>query len=182
MPTYVLDKDSSKLFVWSYKEGLLSKIAHDLCILATQWEAPLEVDGDQFTVNLSVDVAGLKIQGVVKDGEVVAMKPKDTADIEGDIVGKKVLLAGKYPQIRFTGKGSRAGNEVEATGELTLRDATRPLNVKSKVEDADGGFKVTGEIRFKQSDFGMKPFSAMLGTIKVQDELRVTWDLAYRPA
>jgi hypothetical protein len=162
--------------------GLLSKVAHDLCIQATDWEAPLEVDGDRFSVEIGVSVRGLRVEGKVEEGRVSPMKDKDHQEIEDYIVGKKILRADRFPRIRYVGRGERgSGEEVRVDGELTLKDATRPLPVQTRVREQDDGFQVEGEVRFKQTTWGIKPFSALLGTLKIQDELRINWELSYRP-
>ena len=57
-----------------------------------------------------------------------------------------------------------------ADGELTLGDRTRPLSVAVAVAD-DG--TVSASATVKQSDWGMKPYSALFGTLKVLDEVEI---------
>ena len=42
--------------------------------------------------------------------------------------------------------------------------------------------RVDGHVRFLQSTWGVKPYSALFGTLRVKDEVRVTWSLALAPA
>jgi polyisoprenoid-binding protein YceI len=58
-----------------------------------------------------------------------------------------------------------------ADGELTLGDRTRPLSLSLTVAD-DG--TVSGRATVKQSDWGMKPYSALFGTLKVLDEVEIS--------
>jgi polyisoprenoid-binding protein YceI len=44
------------------------------------------------------------------------------------------------------------------------------------------GWRVRGGVKFKQSDFGITPFSGFLGTIAVHDEVEVALDLLLTPA
>jgi hypothetical protein len=41
---------------------------------------------------------------------------------------------------------------------------------------------VSGELPIKQSDLGLTPFSAMLGALQVQDEMRVRFRIVARQA
>jgi hypothetical protein len=41
---------------------------------------------------------------------------------------------------------------------------------------------VSGELPIKQTDLGLTPFSAMLGALQVQDELRVRFRIVARRA
>jgi polyisoprenoid-binding protein YceI len=61
------------------------------------------------------------------------------------------------------------GDRIE--GELTLAGTTRPLALELAVGD-DGA--VRGSATITQSDWGMKPYSALFGTLKVLDEVEVT--------
>ena len=61
------------------------------------------------------------------------------------------------------------GSRVE--GELTLGDKTRPLALDLEVSD-DGA--VSARATVTQSDWGMKPYSALFGTLKVLDEVEVS--------
>ena len=59
-------------------------------------------------------------------------------------------------------------------GDLTLFGATRPI----AFELALAGGRVTGAAVVKQTEWGMKPYSALFGALKVADEVRVEIDAA----
>ena len=83
------------------------------------------------------------------------------------------LAADRYPALTFTST-SVTGTWDAATihGELTLHGQTAPqdlaLNRVGRV--GDDQWRVSGEV--VQSRFGIKPFSAFLGALKVKDEVR----------
>ena len=51
---------------------------------------------------------------------------------------------------------------------LTVRDVTRPISLTMRGYPA-----VRASTSFRQSDFGIKPYRALLGALKVADEVRV---------
>jgi hypothetical protein len=167
----------SRLLEWTYKEGLLSRVAHDLCIQATGFRAPVTLDGRRFTVEVTAPVRGLRVLGQVKDGLVSPLSEKDHREIESNLQGKHVLDADRAPDVRFVGQGDLDARRVE--GDLTLRGSTQRLSAPLTVREEPGRLVVVGEVRFKQTAFGLKPYSAMLGALKVQDEVRVSWEVAY---
>lgn len=173
--------DASTLNVWTYKEGLLSKVAHDLCLRATEWRAPATLEGGRIAVEVVVPVGGLRVQGQVKDGQVTPLKDKDQRDIEANLVGRDVLDAARFPEVRFTGGVDvpAGGGDARVDGQLTVHGSTQPVTLQVAVREAADRWVVSGEVRFRQTTFGVKPYSAMFGTLKVQDELRVSWELAY---
>ncbi len=55
-------------------------------------------------------------------------------------------------------------------GELTLVGNVRPTEFELVVH----GDEVSGSARIKQSDWGIKPYSALFGALKVADEVEVS--------
>jgi hypothetical protein len=43
-------------------------------------------------------------------------------------------------------------------------------------------WRARGAVAFKQSDFGIRPYSGFAGTISVQDEVKVDYDIVLAPA
>ncbi len=177
--TYSLNGNSGKMSVYTYKEGLLSKLAHDLLI-----------DVKNFKVNLNVPEAGLtsgslevelqadsvKVDCAMKNGERQpdTLKEKDIADIEKDMA-KKVLHPDKYPTVNFCSKEIKekeAGYHVN--GELILHGVTKTIDF-----DIDtNGDNLKGRFSILQKDYGIKPFKALMGTLKIKNEISFAFDLS----
>ena len=62
---------------------------------------------------------------------------------------------------------------LRVQGDLDLRGRTHP--VAFDLDAGDDG-RLTGGVRFKQTDWGIKPFTALFGTLKVADEVEVGVD------
>jgi polyisoprenoid-binding protein YceI len=58
------------------------------------------------------------------------------------------------------------------SGELEIAGTTRPVEFALAVE----GSHLTGGATFKQSDWGIKPYTTLFGALKVADEVKVTVD------
>jgi polyisoprenoid-binding protein YceI len=175
-----LDSEGSKLELWTYKEGLLSGVAHDLCFRAEGLQLSAEVDDDgAVSVEVVVPVERLQLRGQVKKGHVSPMKPKDAADVHKNLTSRRVLDAGAHPQLRYVGRGTPQGDRIELAGELTLRGTSRPLALQATWREEASHVQVEGEVRFAQSRWGIKPFSALMGSLRVRDELRVSWGLRF---
>lgn len=99
---YCLDTNSESLNVYAFKEGLISKLAHDLLIDITDFKVNLEVLKAGFTsgsLELEIQANSLKVICALKDEERTdALKEKDISDIERDM-GVKVLHPDKYLKI-----------------------------------------------------------------------------------
>ena len=144
-----------------------AKLAHDLVLVATQWNGTLNVDGDPgaCTATLSVDPSSIDIVGA--SGGVKGLSDKDRRDIAKNI-NEKVLETSKYSELRFeTTSVSGSEPNLKAAGTMTIKGTTRPVDVDLNVQ----GTSVTATTSISQKDFGIKPFSAMMGAIKLRDDV-----------
>ena len=62
-------------------------------------------------------------------------------------------------------------------GEFVLHGQSQPLTVEARVERKDGLSHLRGEFTILQSDFGITPYKAALGTVGVADELKIWGDI-----
>ena len=67
-------------------------------------------------------------------------------------------------------------------GNLTIRDKTRPVTVHANLELTGSQVKAAGQCQFKQTEFGIRPVTAGLGTVRVQDQITVTFQVVARQA
>ncbi len=157
------DSKDAEVLVFTFKEGLLSAVAHDLKLRVTAFT--VETLGDRVTADL--DAASLKVVSPMKDGaeNPGALPAFAHAEIEKNIE-KDVLVPRKHPRIRFE---STRITDAEVVGRLTLAGATKELRGVRR----DDATRRVAEFRFDQRDFGLKPFSAMLGTLKIKPEVVV---------
>lgn len=163
------DQSSAECLVFTFKEGLLSAVAHDLEIRVGRFTVDVAEDGG--SVQARFDAGSLRVLTAMRGGveSPGALSDADKHKIERNIADD-VLAASRWPEIRFAStkiEASGAGHRVE--GQLTLRDRTRPIQLSTRVAD---GFEVA-EIAIHQPDFGIKPFSAMMGTLKIKPEIRI---------
>lgn len=186
MTRYVLVADKSSLDIWTGKGGVLSAVCHDLQISAPGLEGKGTVEGGHFSLDLTVPVDKLQVRGACEGGKTKPMSPQDHRDIEANAKGPAVLDAARFPKIHYTAEGAgdplSATAPVEARGSLTIKGVTRPVPVQLRFKKGPQRLEVTGELRFKQTTFGMTPYTAMLGAMKVADEVRLTWSLALAPS
>ena len=66
-----------------------------------------------------------------------------------------------------------AGSRISMEGDLTLAGATQPIAFDLAVGD-DGALSAT--VVVTQTRWGMKPYSALFGTLKVLDDVEVVLD------
>ncbi|HJK91224.1 MAG TPA: YceI family protein [Polyangiaceae bacterium LLY-WYZ-15_(1-7)] len=169
MPVH--DASQAECLVFTYKEGLLSKIAHDLKIRVERFEVTVEDE----RLEASFEPTSLKVVCARKDGRDApgTLSAGDKKKIEGNIQ-KDVLETKRHGTIRFVAKDVQRGDDTaRVTGELTLHGTTREIATTAKKE----GSRWVAEVTLHQPDFGIKPYSAMLGTLKIQPDITVRLSL-----
>jgi polyisoprenoid-binding protein YceI len=163
------DAATAECLVFTYREGLLSAVAHDLQIRVERFVVTL--DDDAWRLDARFDPRSLRVVGVMRDGRVHPdeLRASDVRTIEQTIVDE-VLEAERHPEIRFTSSAAVArGDELAVDGSLGLHGETRPLVVPVR-RDAAGW---VAEVRLHQPDFGIRPYRAMLGALRVRADVLV---------
>ncbi len=156
----LLDASAAEVLVFTFKEGALSALAHDLKIKVTR--CALVTTDDSVTATFeanSLRVVCPQKEGRDNPGVLPTML---YGEIEKNIV-KDVLEAAKFPEVKFASTQVTAS---EVVGQLTLHGVTRQIRC------ARDGQSI--QVRLDQRDFGIKPYSAMFGTLKVKPELNIT--------
>jgi polyisoprenoid-binding protein YceI len=177
--TYSLNGDCGNVYVYTFKEGLLSKLAHDLLIDVTNFKVNLNVPEAGFTsgsLEMELQANSLKVICAMKEGERQpdTLKEKDIADIEKDMA-KKVLHPDKYPTVNFCSKEiQEKEGGYHINGELSLHGVTKPVDfdIDTNRDNLKGRFSIL------QKDYGIKPFKAMMGTLKIKNEINIGFDLS----
>lgn len=168
---HTLGPGSGSLQVLTYREGMAQKVGHDLIIDVGQWEAVLEGDqeGSPTTIALEVDTRSLRVRQGLH-----GLKPlteKDRVSIQRDIEQK--ILRGQPISFRSTGV-ELSESTMTVRGDLTIAGATRSASFQLQLT---GEGQLTGKLAVTQSGWGIKPFRAFMGALKVRDTVEVLIDM-----
>lgn len=175
-PLWRMDPAKSRLEVVVRRAGAFSSALHDHFFIPERWDVQLELDpeGRQLhRLQLEVDPSSLKDHNE-------ELSEKDHAKVEDQVRSPSVLDVERYPQVLFTAtrfvvtSAKADAMDGTLTGDLELHGLRRELTFPVHVELSDGTLLATGEVRFPQSAFGIKPYRKALGPIGVQDEVTVT--------
>jgi polyisoprenoid-binding protein YceI len=164
--TYKLGPDNASLHVETGRNGAAAKAGHDLIIDVGSWEATLEA-GDSSSLQLDADPTSLKVRE--GKGGMQALKDDEKEDIHKTI-DKDVL---KKKSVTFQSTSvEQAGDGLKVSGDLEMAGKTNPVTF----DLSESGDTLTGSAAIKQSDWGIKPYSALFGSLKVNDEVKVVFE------
>lgn len=92
---------------------------------------------------------------------------------------RKALKAEANPQISWKLTSYQVdGSNVVITGKLTIAGKENPIELRGTGTAENGTIRFKGSKQFKMTEYGVKPPSLMLGTMKVGDAVTVSFDLA----
>jgi len=189
-PTWRAVVEKSQITLHVFKKGLFSAAAHDHHFVPTQWRGTASFD----EANPSSLRAELVIAADSLRDRQPSLSQEDREKVNRQAAGRDVLDAARYPEIRFTTAGGleRAAaassgdkaDRLEGTlaGTLALHGRERPVSVRVVAKKDAKGWWAHGSARFKQSDFGIEPYSGFLGTVAVHDEVQLDYELFLAPA
>ncbi|MBX9791854.1 MAG: YceI family protein [Pirellulales bacterium] len=152
----------------------------------------LRLDAAADAGELVFDMASFTADTAAARGYVGLKEPiadGDQRQVTQTLRGHEVLDVQKHPTATYVVHSSRAvepkaGEPVtsfELDGEFELHGVRRPLKIKAVIQRGDDAVRVHGRFAVKQSDFGIKPYTKFLGTVRVADELTI-WGDVWLPA
>ncbi len=176
---YRLIPEQSKFTVQAFAEGLFSAFGHDPVILIREFAGEVHFVSGTFenaSLRLSIAPNSLVLSNDVKE--------KDRLEIERT-TREEVLETAKYTEIVFTSNNISVNRlaegrcRVRIIGDLTLHGVTqKSLWISAEATLSEDNLRAQGDFSLKQTDFGIKPYSAAGGTIKLKNELKFSFDIA----
>lgn len=181
---YQVDAESSDIRLQAYRAGILSKLGHNHIISVGQLTGRISVNADleQSSFELEIPVRELIVDDPLhrrEEGAKFSSVPseRDIAGTRRNMLGKRVLNAKEYPIVVLTGTGPISnGSEFELALSIEILGRVVDLSVPTSVHLEGEILEATGSFPLSHKDLGLRPFSAMLGAIRVADQM----DLKYR--
>lgn len=170
---YSLGPPSGRLRLKTGRSGLGRKVGHDLTIEVTRWSATATVDPDEpanSAVTAEIEVGSFEV--IEGTGGVKALTSADRAEIV-TVIRDKVLHTRSHPLITFRSTSVAGASEsFTVEGDLTIRGVTRPVTVHGRLS----GDRLIGNATVVQSNWGIKPYSALFGQLRVADPVEIEFD------
>jgi polyisoprenoid-binding protein YceI len=178
---YRFDLADIRFAAHAFAAGLLSFLGHSPTFL---------VHGFAGTVEFPDDLAAHpRLELTVPAGGLIAgddVKPTDRPEIEARM-RSEVLETTRFPEVTYraavaaTEKLAQGRYRVTLDGTLGLHGVSRPHRLTAELGLFSDGLRMRGETELKMSDFGIRPVTALGGTIRLRDKVKLTFDLAAVP-
>jgi polyisoprenoid-binding protein YceI len=177
-----IDVEKSRVYVLVGKKGLghehgiEGKIkSGSIDLQADKNAGVIEFDMASFTADTDEARKSVELKGTISE----TTRDKVTETMRGG----SVLDVEQFPTATFKIKSRAAvparigGPWYTLKGDFTLHGETHSLEFMAERTEEDGKWRLRGDFTILQSDFGITPYKAALGTVGVADELKIWGDI-----
>lgn len=158
-------------------EGLFSMFGHNPVI------AVCGFGGDARFIPGALEEGSLLILAQANSLKVInEVSDKDRREMERAML-EEVLEAARYPEIIFMSTNISARPTAEGqlqariTGNLSLHGVTRNQQIDAHLTLNGDSLRAEGEFTLRQTDYNIRPVSVAGGTLKMKDELKLSFDI-----
>ena len=176
---YAVGPQDGTVLVRTARDGLAARVGHDLVIEVTRWIATLRVPdcgAEGSSITATFDARSLEVREGT--GGAIPLSAKDIADIRRNAL-EKVLQVDANPEMMFESTALTAAGpgRVAVAGTLTIGGVARPVRFVADLAEDGDITRVTATVPVVQSEWGIKPFRAFMGALKVRDQVDVAIDI-----
>lgn len=153
--------------VFTFKQGLLSGVAHDLELAVDRFR----IDWTEQHVAATFDTTSIRVLHAIVSGQPAptALSARDLRKIE-QTIADEVLHTSRHAQARFESASVSAdGEDFVVRGTLELAGNRQEVSARLRRDRA----AYTTELVLDQRSFGIVPYSAMMGALKLKPEVQI---------
>lgn len=153
-------------------------MGHRLTIAMRRWQITVVWKDDKpASAKLTVEVDSFEV--LHGEGGVGALSAAEKALVRSNAL--RALDAGRFPRICFAAESiQKTGSGYRLIGKLHIHGRTRDREIDLQTDDLGDLWRISTGATVRQSDFGVKPYSLLMGSVKVADEVTVSFS-ATRP-
>lgn len=168
-----LDASDGELLIRTGVKGRAARMGHRLTIVMTRWQATVSWVGAQpVAAELAVETDSFEV--LRGEGGVKGLSGPEKTLVRSNAL--KSLDAGRFPEIRFTAETiDKTEDGYRLTGKLHIRGKSREHVIDLRTQDLGDSWRMSAESIVRQSDYGVKPYSLLMGSVQVADDVTVSF-------
>lgn len=168
-----LDASDGELLIRTGVKGRAARMGHRLTIVMTRWQATVSWAGaDPVAAELAVETDSFEV--LRGEGGVKGLSGPERTLVRSNAL--KSLDAARFPEIRFTTETiDNTDDGYRLTGKLHIRGKSREHVIDLRTEDLGDSWRMSAESSVRQSDYGVKPYSLLMGSVQVADDVTVSF-------
>ncbi|MGO8795291.1 MAG: YceI family protein [Candidatus Sulfotelmatobacter sp.] len=177
---YEIDNPASQFTVQAFASGLIAAVAHSPKIAIRDWEGIIQADSEKMeesSLQVRINAASLEVLDELRDS--------DRRELQR-VMNKEVLETARFPEVVYESTALKAEElkkdlyRVQVNGKLSLHGVTNDLVFVSQVALGVDSIRAYGELVVRQTDYDIPIASVAGGTLKLQDELKLSFYVVAR--
>jgi polyisoprenoid-binding protein YceI len=170
---WCLDASDGELLIRTGVKGRAARMGHRLTIVMTRWQATVSWAGaEPVAAELAVETDSFDV--LRGEGGVKGLSGPEKTLVRSNAL--KSLDAGRFPEIRFTAETiDKTDDGYRLTGKLHIRGKSRQHVIDLRTEDLGDSWRMSAESSVRQTDYGVKPYSLLMGSVQVADDVTVSF-------
>jgi hypothetical protein len=183
---YQVVPEESLVRIVVYRGGTLASAGHNHVIVSHDVNGKIYLHQEiaRSGFELAMPVEKLEIDPAEARREEGPDFPPDVTDsakqgTRKNMLSPALLEAERFPDVRLSAtavEGTSLG-ALTVTALVSVKDQQHEVRVPVAVQVQGERLTANGEFKVKQTDLGLKPFSALMGAVQVQDEMVVKFKL-----
>lgn len=178
-----IDAALSDVRILVYRGGELARFGHNHVVSSADLQGfVLQADdklASRFDLFLPLDrliVDDPAMRAEEGEGFASAVSEKDRQGTRANMLGEKGLDAAQFPFLQLSGKvAANSPSALTLNININIHGQSRSLTTEANITENADGLTVAGSFEVLQSDFGVEPFSALLGRLRVLDEVKIKY-------
>jgi polyisoprenoid-binding protein YceI len=178
---YLIDAKGSTFTVRPFAAGMLSAFGHNPIVAIPDFQGEVQWTSsalEDASLRLVIQAASLVVTDDIsnKDRQEIERRMQNEV-LETDGFSEITYECPRVSSIQKMGEGVYS---AALNGELALHGITRNQPVSARVTLKGDTLRAAGEFSVLQSDYEIKPVSAAGGTVKLKDELKLSFEITAR--
>jgi polyisoprenoid-binding protein YceI len=178
---YRVDPQKSDVRLLVYRDGALSTFGHNHVVSLRDFKGTIHLQPKlgQSRVELEIPVDQLVLDDAAQrglEGKDFANQPSkdDIAATRTNMLGDALLKAMQFPTIKVTGTSGPVDAKNSAMLDLSVQLVGQEikLTVPCTLKLEGGQLEASGTIELSHRQLGLKPFSALLGSLRVAEQMK----------
>jgi polyisoprenoid-binding protein YceI len=186
---YRIDPQMSDVRLLVYRDGVLSTFGHNHVVSLKDFTGTIHLQpklaGSR--VELDIPVDRLVVDDVAvrrQEGEDFASEPSkdDAAGTRTNMLSSALLNAKQFPAIKVTGTSGPVDAKNSAMLDLSVQLVGQEikLTIPATLKLEGDQLEASGAVELSLKQLGLKPFSALLGSLRVAEQMKFRYRIRAR--
>jgi hypothetical protein len=186
---YRVDPQTSDVRLLVYRDGVLSTFGHNHVVSLKDFTGTIHLQPKlaQSRVELEIPVDRLVVDDAAarrQEGEDFASEPSkdDAAGTRMNMLSNALLNAKLFPAIKVSGISGPADAKNTAMLYLSVQLVGQEIKmtIPATLKLEGDHLEASGEIELSHKQLGLKPFSALLGSLRVAEQMKFKYRIRAR--